>query len=201
MIKIGLTGSIGMGKSTVTAMFSELGAATWSADDAVHRMYEKDGAAVAPIAALFPEAVVSDVVDRKRLAMQVLNDPEALKNLENIVHPLVAADREAFMAIAAGSGAPAVVFDIPLLFENGLEPFFDVVIVVSASADAQRARVLTRPGMSEEKLDAILSQQMADAEKRSRADYVIATNGALEDTRAVVKKTYEEIIARFSQVN
>ncbi len=201
MIKIGLTGSIGMGKSTVTAMFGELGAATWSADDAVHRMYEKDGAAVAPIAALFPEAVVSGVVDRKRLAMQVLNDPEALKNLENIVHPLVAADREAFMAIAAGSGAPAVVFDIPLLFENGLEPFFDVVIVVSASADAQRARVLIRPGMSEEKLDAILSQQMADAEKRSRADYVIATNGALEDTRAVVKKTYEEIIARLSQVN
>lgn len=198
MIKVGLTGSIGMGKSTAASMFTEFGAAVWCADDAVHHMYEKDGAAIVPLTQLFPEAIVDGAVDRPRLAASALGAPEKLKELEGVVHPLVAADREAFMADAAQAGAEMVVLDIPLLFENGIEKLVDAVIVVTAPAEVQRARVLARPGMSEDKFNAILAQQMPDYEKIERADYVLSTNQPLEQTRRLAAKIYAEIIAKHS---
>ena len=195
MIVIGLTGSIGMGKSTVAAMFRDLGAATWNADDAVHRLYAKGGAAVAPVAEAFEGVVVDGAVDRARLGPRVLNDPEALRRLEAIVHPLVAADRAAFLKNAEAAGAPAAVLDIPLLFETGAQEAFDVIVVVSAPQEVQRDRVLARPGMTPEKFAAILSQQTPDAEKRAGADYVISTGQPLETTRQEVKRAYTEITA------
>lgn len=196
MIKIGLTGSIGMGKSTVLAMFADLGAATWDADAAVHRLYARGGRAVGPIEKAFPGVVADGAVDRAMLAKQVLNDPPALQMLEEIVHPLVGEDREAFITAAAHSGARAAVLDIPLLFENGTDKFFDVTVVVSAPADVQRKRVLSRPGMSEEKLAAILALQTPDAEKRQKADYMIDTGQPIEKTREAVKAVYEAIMKR-----
>ncbi len=194
MIRIGLTGSIGMGKSTVAAMFEKLGAAVWDADAAVHRMYASGGAAVDAVAAAFPGAVADNAVDRAALARIVLSDAAKLAQLEAIIHPLVAQDRTAFMAAAAGEGAPAVVLDIPLLFENGSEVLFDAVVVVSAPADVQRERVLARPGMTEEKLNAILIQQTPDAEKRGKADYVISSNQPIEAMFEDVRAVYAEIL-------
>ncbi|NOX84011.1 MAG: dephospho-CoA kinase [Alphaproteobacteria bacterium] len=196
MIKIGLTGSIGMGKSTVAKMFGDLGAMVWDADAAVHRMYARGGSAVKPVGALFPDVIVDGAVDRARLASVALGAPANLQKLEAVVHPLVAADREAFMSAAAHAGAPAVVLDIPLLFENGSEKFFDTVVVVSAPADVQRARALARPGMSEEKFAAILAEQMPDAEKCTKADYVISTGQTLDETRSEAGRVYEKIMAR-----
>lgn len=196
MIKIGLTGSIGMGKSTVAKMFGDLGAMVWDADAAVHRMYACGGAAVEPVGALFPDVIVDGAVDRARLASVALGAPANLQKLEAVVHPLVAADREAFMTAAAHAGAPAVVLDIPLLFENGSEKFFDTVVVVSAPADIQRARALARPGMSDEKFAAILAEQMPDAEKCAKADYVISTGQTLDETRGEARRVYEKIMAR-----
>ncbi len=196
MIKIGLTGSIGMGKSTVAKMFGDLGAMVWDADAAVHRMYGRGGAAVEPVGALFPDVIVGGAVDRARLASVALGAPANLQKLEAVVHPLVAADREAFMTAAAHAGAPAVVLDIPLLFENGSEKFFDAVVVVSAPADVQRARALARPGMSEAKFSAILAEQMPDAKKCAKADYVISTGQALDETRDAARRVYEKIMAR-----
>lgn len=199
MIRIGLTGSIGMGKSTVLQMFADLGAATWDADAAVHRLYAKDGAAVEPLKELFPDAIVDGAVDRAALAKIVLADTQALAKLEALVHPLVAEDREAFMLAAAEAGADAVVLDIPLLFENGTEKFFDATVVVSAPRDVQRSRVLARPGMSEEKFEAILRLQTPDEEKRQRADYVIDTGAPLDETRAQLRLVYSEILKRVSE--
>ena len=196
MIRIGLTGSIGMGKSTVLLMFADFGAAVWNADDAVHRLYARGGKGVPFIEKAFPDAVVDGAVDRARLAKLVLGDADAVKKLEAIVHPLVGEDREAFMAAAENTGADAVVLDIPLLFENGLEKFFDAVVVVSAPAEVQRARVLARPGMTEEKFEAILKLQTPDAEKRQRADYVIDTGLTLEETRGQVDAAYADIIRK-----
>lgn len=198
MIKIGLTGSIGMGKTTVALMLEEFGAARWSADDAVHRLYEKGGDAVAPIEAAFPTAIVNGRVDREKLSALVLGDPDKLRRLEAIVHPLVSVDRERFGEDAANRGVRAVVFDIPLLFENNTEDMFDAVIVVSALETVQRARVLARPGMTEAKLDAILAEQTPDAEKRRRADYVIDTGQTLDETRDAARAVFDEIIQRFS---
>lgn len=198
MIKIGLTGSIGMGKSTVLKMFGDLGAAIWDADAAVHRLYEKDGAAVTRIAEAFPGAVKDGVIDRAALASVVLNDAAAIERLEAIVHPLVWRDREAFMDSAARAGAAAAVLDIPLLFENGMEAFFDAVVVVSAPAAVQRERVLARPGMTAEKLDAILARQTPDEEKRKRADYVVDTGAPLEKTHDAVSEIYKTILDRVS---
>lgn len=194
MIKIGLTGSIGMGKSTVLKMFGALGAATWDADAAVHRLYEKGGAAVAPIAEAFPGAVKDGAVDRAALAGLVLNDAASIERLEEIVHPLVWRDREAFMDGAARAGAQAVVLDIPLLFENSMDAFFDAVVVVSAPLEVQRKRVLARPGMTAAKLDAILARQTPDEEKRNRADYVVDTSALLEETEAAVAEVYSAIL-------
>jgi dephospho-CoA kinase len=198
VIRVGLTGSIGMGKSTVLAMFADLGAATWDADAAVHRLYAKGGAAVAPIRELFAEAVKEGAVDRAALAMIVLGDTAALRKLEDVVHPLVARDRESFMENAALAGADAVVLDIPLLFENGAEKFFDATVVVSAPQEVQRARVLARPGMIADKFEAIRGLQLPDADKRQRADYVIDTGTTLDETRAEVAAAYEDILRKYA---
>ncbi len=198
MIVVGLTGSIGMGKSTVTAMFAEAGAAVWNADDAVHRLYAKGGAAVAPVAAEFPEAVKDGAIDRQALSALVLGDPARLKRLEAIVHPLVAADRAGFLESAAARGEKLAVLDIPLLFETGAEASFDAVVVVSAPYKVQRARVLARPGMSAEKFEAILAKQVPDAEKRAQADYVIDTDRPLEETREEVKAVVADLLALFA---
>ena len=195
MIRIGLTGSIGMGKSTAAKMLEGFGARVWDADAAVHRLYETGGGAVEPLREVFPDAVIDDTVDRGRLAALVLNDREAIKKLEAIVHPLVGADRELFMAEAAMNKAEAVVLDIPLLFENGSESLFDAVIVVSAPLEVQRARVLERPGMTEEKFNAIVSQQMPDWEKRAKADFVISTDQSKSAMRADLKKAYDQILS------
>ncbi len=186
MIRVALTGSIGMGKTTVAGMFAEAGVAVWDADAAVHRLYGPGGAGAEAIAGLAPDAVGVDGVDRARLRAEVVARPDLLKRVEAAVHPLVAADRAAFLAAAEADGAAVALCDIPLLFETGVEGAFDHVIVVSAPAEVQRARVLARPGVSSAALDAILGNQMPDAEKRARADTVIDTSDSLDATRAQV---------------
>ncbi|MDW4549159.1 dephospho-CoA kinase [Defluviimonas sp. D31] len=187
---LGLTGSIGMGKSTTAAMFAAEGVPVWDADAAVHRLYAKGGAAVPAITAICPEAVVDGVVDRTRLKAWIATEPNALARIEAAVHPLVAADRAAFIA-AAGS-ARLVVLDIPLLFETGAETWLDATLVVTAPAEIQRARVLARPGMTEAQLATILARQMPDAEKRARATHVIETR-SLDQTRAAVRNLIAEL--------
>ena len=182
-LTLGLTGSIGMGKSTTAQMFRDEGMPVWDADASVHRLYAKGGPAVAPIAQAFPQAVSDGAVDRPALSAILRGDPAAMKRLEAIVHPLVAEDRARFLA---GTDAPLVVLDIPLLFETGAEGWLDATLVVTAPAEVQRDRVLARPGMTEAQLDMILSRQMPDAEKRARADHVIETR-TLDDTRAAVR--------------
>ncbi|GAA0305061.1 dephospho-CoA kinase [Sphingomonas oligophenolica] len=184
MITLGLTGSIGMGKSTVAAMFEELGVPVFDADAAVHRLQGEGGRLVAAIEEMFPGTTGPKGVDRALLGAAVLGDPQALRRLEALVHPAVGVERAAFLA--AHPDAPLVVFDVPLLFETGGESGVDKVAVVSAPADVQRARVLARPGMSEARLDAILARQMPDAEKRARADFIISTGGTMAETRAEV---------------
>ena len=191
MILIGLTGSIGMGKSTTATMFREAGIPVYDADAAVHDLYDTGGAAVAPVGEAFPGAVKDGKVDREALRQAVLGNPEALKRLNAVVHPLVGRDRVGFFAKAEADGADMVVLDIPLLFETGGHANVDAVVVASAPAEMQRERVLARPGMTPERLDAILAQQMADAEKRARAHFVVDTSRGLEPARAQVA----EIIA------
>lgn len=184
MIRVGLTGSIGMGKSTTAAMFREAGAPVLDSDQIVHDLYR--GAAVAPIEAAFPGVATDGVVDREKLGRRVLSDPEALKRLEAIVHPLVWAERDRFLKEQEARGARIVVYDVPLLFETGAQDSVDVIVVVSAPEDVQRARVLARPGMTEEKFAAILKKQVPDAEKRARADHVVDTSQGLDAARAQV---------------
>jgi dephospho-CoA kinase len=186
---LGLTGSIGMGKSTTATMFADEGVPVWDADAAVHRLYEKGGAAVPEIGALFPDAIVGGAVDRARLKDWISRDPTALSRIEAVVHPLVAADRAAFIA---GSTAPLVVLDMPLLFETGADAMMDATLAVTAPADIQRDRVLARPGMTEDQLEAILARQMPDTEKRGRATYVIETL-TLDATRAAVRNLIAQI--------
>lgn len=186
MIRLGLTGSIGMGKSTVAAMFAEEGVPVFDADAAVHRLQGPAGALVAEIESHFPGTTGPAGVDRGALAERVLGEPEALRRLESLVHPAVAAEREAFLA--ANADAPVVLLDIPLLFEAGGWQEVDRIAVVSAPAELQRARVLARPGMTPEKFERILARQLPDAEKRTRADFVIPTGGTLEETRRAVRR-------------
>jgi len=184
MIRLALTGSIGMGKSTVAAMFARSGVPVFDADAEVRRMQAEDPGLIAAIGQRFPGTVSSGVLDRDALAAQVLGGARDLADLEAIVHPAVHAARVRF--ILDNPDAPALLFDIPLLFETQGEEAFDKVIVVTASADVQRGRVLQRPGMTEDKLDAILARQIPDAEKRARADFIIDTGGDLSTTEAQV---------------
>ncbi len=185
MIVLGLTGSIGMGKSTVAAMFRRLKVPVFDADAVVHALQAPGGAALPAIAAAFPGVVTGGVLDRAALGSAVFGDDKALKTLEGIVHPLVAAARARFLV--RYRRRPLVVLDIPLLFERGGAAGCDLVAVVSAPADVQRARVLARPGMTPDKLDNILARQVPDADKRARADVVIPTGGSLLATRRAVR--------------
>ncbi len=193
MILIGLTGSIGMGKSTTAAMFAAEGVPVYDADAEVHALYAPGGGGVALIDQAFPGVVRDGAVDRALLGQRVLGDDAAMKRLEAIVHPLVGSSRSGFFEAAAAQGADIVVLDVPLLFETGGETRMDVVAVVSAPAEVQRRRVLERPGMAEDKLDAILARQMADAEKRARAHYVIDTGRGLEPAREQVRQILAEL--------
>jgi dephospho-CoA kinase len=186
MILIGLTGSIGMGKSTTAAMFREAGVPVYDVDAAVHDLYDTGGAAVGPVGEAFPGTVKGGRVDREALRQAVLGNPEALKRLNAIVHPLVGRDRIGFFQQAEADGADMVVLDIPLLFETGGQANVDAIVVASAPADMQRERVLARPGMTPERLDAILAEQVADAEKRARAHFVVDTSRGLEPAREQV---------------
>ena len=184
MFVLGLTGSIGMGKSTAARFFAEAGVPVHDADGVVHRLYE--GEAAAAIEAAFPGTTTCGKVDRAKLAERVLDDPAAIRRLEAIIHPLVRESEARFLADAGGRGEPVVVLDIPLLFETGAQERVDAVVVVSAGPEAQRARVLGRPGMSESKLGAILAKQMPDVEKRRRAHFVVDSSGELDSARAQV---------------
>ena len=181
--RLGLTGSIGMGKSTTAGFFRDEGIAVWDADAAVHRIYAAGGAAVAPLAALCPAALVNGRIDRPALKAWIAADTAALHRIETIVHPLVVADRAAFITATPGD---IVVCDIPLLFETGADAQFDATLVVTAPSAVQRARVLVRPGMTEDSLRLILSRQMPDAEKRFRGTHVIETLGR-EAVQAAVR--------------
>lgn len=192
--RLGLTGSIGMGKSTTAGMFEDLGVPVWDADAAVHRLYGPAGAGTAAVAALCPDAVGPGGVDRARLRAWIARDPEALAALEQAVHPLVASDRQRFLDQVDDRGAPLVLLDIPLLFETGQETECDAVLVVTAPADVQRKRVMDRAGMTPEQFDAILARQTPDAEKRRRADHVIETLNR-DRTRAEVAR----LVARLRQ--
>jgi dephospho-CoA kinase len=191
MFVIGLTGSLGMGKSTTARLFAEAGVPVHDADAVVHRLYE--GEAVAAIEAAFPGTTAGGRVDRNRLAGRVLNDTAALKQLEGIVHPLVQAAERRLLAEAAARGERVAALDIPLLFETGAEQRVDAVVVVSAPAEVQRARVLERPGMTLEKVESILAKQMPDAEKRRRADFVVDTSRGIEDARVQVRAILDAV--------
>ncbi len=193
MIIVGLTGSIGMGKSTVAAMFAEQGAPGFDSDAAVHALYAPGGAAVAPVEAAFPGVTKGGAIDRVALSKQVVGNDVAIKRLEEIVHPLVRQAQMQFLQDQRDAGTAVVILDIPLLFEGGGAHLVDKTVVVSAPPDVQRARVLGRPGMTAEKFEAILARQMPDAEKRARADFVIDTSGSFDDTRAQVRAVLDAL--------
>lgn len=189
---LGLTGSIGMGKSTTAQMFRDEGVPVWDADDAVHRLYDRGGAAVGPIAALYPQAIEGNSVSREALKRVIAAEESALAKIEEIVHPLVAEDRARFLE---AQDADVVVFDIPLLFEIGAEGWLDSVLVVTVPLDVQKERVMARPEMTEAHFHAILARQMPDAEKRRRADHIIETltlDGARQGVRDLLKELREK---------
>jgi dephospho-CoA kinase len=185
MIILGLTGSIGMGKSTTAKLFAEAGVPVYDADAAVHRLYE--GEAVPAIEAAFPGTTADGKVDRTRLSAQVVHDAAAIKRLEQIVHPMLGASRQKFLDDAEQSGAPVAAVDVPLLFETGGEKRVDAVVVVTTTPEIQRQRILARDNMTPEKLDAILARQLPDAEKRQRADFVVDTSHGLDPVRARIR--------------
>jgi dephospho-CoA kinase len=193
MLLVGLTGSIGMGKSETAKMFAKLGIPVYDADAAVHAIYEKGGAAVEPLRAEFPDAIVDDAVDRAKLSKLVLNNKDELKKLEAIVHPLVGATQLQFLKDASDAKAPMAVLDIPLLYETGGEARVDAVVVVSAPADVQRARVLERPGMTVEKFEQILAKQVPDVDKRAKADFVVETAKGLDHAFEQVQRITEDL--------
>jgi dephospho-CoA kinase len=191
MFILGLTGSIGMGKSATANMFAEEGVPVHDADAAVHRLYE--GEATPLIEAAFPGTTSGGKVDRAKLGQRVLGDKDAIARLEAIVHPLVTQSRERFVADAERNGAKVVLLDVPLLFETGGDKRVDAIVVVSAPAEVQRARVLERPGMTDDKLAVILSKQTPDAEKRARADFVVDTSKGFDAARAQVREILKAV--------
>ncbi|MGD9543959.1 MAG: dephospho-CoA kinase [Methylocystis sp.] len=197
MLRVGLTGSIGMGKSTTADMFRAEGIAVLDSDRLVHDLYKGPGAA--DIERAFPGVVVDGVVDRQKLAARVLDDPAALKRLEAIVHPMVWAARDALVEERKAKGDRIVVFDIPLLFETGAEKDFDVIVVVTAPEDAQSARVLARDGMTREKFASILAKQTPDSEKRVRADFLVHTDRGLDAARDEVRNIVKALEARLDE--
>jgi dephospho-CoA kinase len=196
MIVAGLTGSIAMGKSETSRMFAARGIPVFDSDAAVHSLYEEGGGAVSAIGAIAPSAIVDQRVDRRQLAALVQAQPSLLAEVERAVHPMVQEMQRHFLAGAEAAGADIALLDIPLLFETGREKDVDVVIVVSAGAQAQRERALKRPGMTEEKLDFIISKQLPDQQKRARADYVIDTSVSLVETARDVDRVIAELKAR-----
>ncbi len=191
MIVLGLTGSIGTGKSTTAGMFRDLGVPVHDADATVHDLYRNE--AVAPVAALFPEALNDGVIDRKVLSAILAQAPELFRELEGVIHPLVRARETAFLEMQRQSGSALVVLDIPLLYETGGEKRVHKVVVVTCDAETQRRRVLSRPDMTEEKFALILSRQMPDAEKRKRADFIVHTDAGLDAARKQVEEVIETL--------
>jgi dephospho-CoA kinase len=192
MLLLGLTGSIGMGKSTTARLFAEAGVPVYDADATVHMLYE--GEAVPAIEAAFPGTTVDGKVDRNKLSARVVHDPAAIKQLEQIVHPMLGASRQKFLDDAERSGAPVAVVDVPLLFETGGEKRVDAVVVVTTTPEIQRQRILARDNMTSEKLHAILARQLPDAEKRRRADFVVDTSHGLEPVRARIRDILTEAV-------
>ncbi|MGA7074210.1 dephospho-CoA kinase [Bradyrhizobium sp.] len=192
MIVLGLTGSIGMGKSTTATLFAEAGVPVYDADAAVHRLYESEAAPA--IEAAFPGTTAHGKVDRNKLSARVVHDSAAMRKLEEIVHPMLGASRQKFLNDAEQSGAPVAVVDVPLLFETGGEKRVDAVVVVTTTAELQRERILARSNMTEEKLAAILARQMPDAEKRKRAHFVVDTSHGLDPVRARIKDILAEAV-------
>ncbi|QDW35870.1 dephospho-CoA kinase [Bradyrhizobium sp. KBS0727] len=192
MLILGLTGSIGMGKSTTAKLFVEAGVPVYDADAAVHKIYE--GEAAPAIEAAFPGTTVDGKVDRAKLSAKVVHNPAAIKQLEQIVHPMLGASRQKFLEAAEQSGVPVVVMDIPLLFETGGEKRVDAVVVVTTSPESQRERILARGTMTNEALDAILARQLPDAEKRKRADFVVDTSHGLDPVRARIRDILAEVV-------
>lgn len=191
MLILGLTGSIGMGKSTTAKLFAEAGVPVYDADAAVHEIYE--GEAAPAIEAAFPGTTVDGRVDRARLSAQVVHNPAAMKQLEQIVHPMLGASRQKFFEDAKAAGAPVVVVDVPLLFETGGEKRVDAVVVVTTTPEAQRERVRARGTMDDAKLDAILARQLPDAEKRNRADFIVDTSHGLDPVRERIRDILAEV--------
>jgi len=189
---LGMTGSIGMGKSTTAEFFREAGVPVWDADAEVHRLYAAGGAAVAPLARLCPRALKNGAIDRAALKDWIAQEPQALRQIEGVVHPLVAASRMQFVAFHKEAGTPLILLDIPLLFESGAERLCDATLTVSAPPEEQRTRVMARPGMTEAHFQTILAKQMPDAEKRARATYVIETL-TTDQTREEVLKLITEL--------
>jgi dephospho-CoA kinase len=192
MLILGLTGSIGMGKSTTAKLFAEAGVPVYDADAAVHQLYE--GEAAPAVEAAFPGTTANGKVDRVKLAARVVGDATAMKQLEQIVHPMLGASRQTFFAAAEAAKAPVVVLDIPLLYETGGEKRVDAVVVVTTSPGLQRERVLSRGTMDAERLDAIIAKQMPDAEKRKRADFVVDTSDGLDPVREQIKHILAEVV-------
>ncbi len=192
MIILGLTGSIGMGKSTTAKLFAEAGVPVYDADATVHMLYE--GEAAHAIEAAFPGTTVDGKVDRNMLSARVVHDPAAIKRLEQIVHPMLGASRQKFLDDAERSGAPVAVVDVPLLFETGGEKRVDAVVVVTTTPELQHQRILARDNMTSEKLDAILARQLPDAEKRRRADFVVDTSDGLDAVRLRIRDILNEAV-------
>ncbi len=192
MIVLGLTGSIGMGKSTTATLFAEAGVPVYDADATVHMLYE--GEAVSAIEAAFPGTTANGKVDRSKLSARVVHDPAAIKRLEQIVHPMLGASRQKFLDDAERSGAAVAVVDVPLLFETGGEKRVDAVVVVTTTPELQRQRILARDNMTSEKLDAILARQLPDAEKRLRADFVVDTSDGLDPVRLRIRDILDEAV-------
>lgn len=195
MIILGLTGSVGMGKTTTAGLFAEEGAMVWNADQAVHALYAVGGAGVGPVGEAFPGVVVDGTVDRDRLSAALGRDEGGFRRLERIVHPLIAMGRLEALEAARSSGVKLAVLDIPLLFETGGDSAVDAVVVVTADADLQANRVLSRPGMTRERFEAILARQTPDGEKRRRAHFVIDTGQGLEAARAEVRRIVHTVLA------